>query len=260
MMNMAHERLSGWEAEIVAALPRSWRVECWKEVASTMDMARGLSILPGAAALVMAERQSHGRGRQGRAWVDPAVGFLGTFVFSTERPIGELGGFSLAAGIAVYDVLRGLGCPVGLKWPNDVLSERGDKVSGILVELVSSGNITTVLTGIGVNLAGEPSGVPGVSSVAALSGAQLSAPQFAVKLAPALWDAWREFEHGGLEALRRRWLEGALYMGRTIAVDTGSETIRGVFTGIDSIGRLVLDVGGKAAVVTAGHIVERPSL
>lgn len=251
-------RNTPWEARIVAALPRGWRVDCYREVASTMDVARAFAVRPGEAALVMAESQSHGRGRQGRSWVAPTSGFLGTFVFTTAREVQSLGGFSLAAGVAVHEVLTELGCQVGLKWPNDLLSADGKKIGGILVELVPSGNITTVLTGIGVNLAGEPNDIAGVTSVSTLSGVIATPPDFAIRLAQKLWDVWVEFDRSGLESLRRRWLDVALFLGDSIGIDTGQETVRGVFTGIDSIGRMVLDVNGTARVVAAGHIVERP--
>jgi BirA family biotin operon repressor/biotin-[acetyl-CoA-carboxylase] ligase len=258
MEHLAGPRLAAWEQEIAAALPSWWRIECYTELTSTMDRAREIPGAVGEPGLVLAERQFHGRGRQGRAWVAPARGFLGTFVFTTAKPIADLGGFSLAAGIAVCDVLRELDCPVGLKWPNDVLSERGGKIAGILVELVARGAETVVLTGIGVNLAGEPAAVEDVTSVETLSGRAIEVPTFSARLAVALWDIWSLFESRGLDSVRRRWLESALYLGRILAVDTGQETVRGVFTGIDAIGRLVLDVDGKAQVVAAGHIVERP--
>jgi BirA family biotin operon repressor/biotin-[acetyl-CoA-carboxylase] ligase len=225
-----------------------------------MDTARGFSVRPGEAALVMTERQPQGRGRQGRSWVAPSAGFLGTFIFTTGRQVNALGGFSLAAGVAVYEVLRELGCHVGLKWPNDLLTPDGRKIGGILVELVPSGDLTTVLTGVGVNLAGEPQGVAGVTSVETLGGTPIAPPDFAIRLAEKLWSIWLEFEAHGLETIRHRWLEVALYVGDVIGVDLGQETVRGVFTGIDSIGRMVLDDGGTARVVAAGHIVERPGL
>ena len=253
-------RHTAWEARIVAALPRGWRVDCYREVPSTMDVARAFSVRPGEAALVMTESQSHGRGRQGRSWVAPMSGFLGTFVFTTAREVQSLGGFSLAAGVAVHELLTELGCEVGLKWPNDLLSTDGKKIGGILVELIPSGNLTTVLTGIGVNLVGEPTDVVGVTSVSTLCGGIVAPPDFAIRLAQKLWDVWIEFDRDGLETLRRGWVDAELFVGDTIGVDTGKETVRGIFTGIDSIGRMVLDVNGAARVVAAGHIVERPGI
>jgi len=260
MGNPAGQRIALWEREISSSLPPCWRVECYTELTSTMDRAREMPASMAEPGLVIAERQVHGRGRQGRVWVGPVRGFLGTFVFTTAKPIAELGGFSLVAGTALYDVLGELDCPVGLKWPNDILSVRGAKVAGILVELVARGADTVVLTGIGVNLAGEPPEVEDVTSVESLSGSQIPLPEFSVRLASRFWDLWKNFESRGLDSVRRRWLDGALYLGQILAVDTGRETVRGVFTGIDAIGRLVLDVEGKAHVIAAGHIVERPRL
>lgn len=253
-------RSMAWEQQIVAALPPQWQIECYSELTSTMDAARFIPTTRETPGLVVAERQTHGRGRQGRAWIGPAVGFLGTFVFTTTLPTASLGGFSLAAGVAVHRVLRDLDCDVGLKWPNDVLSKQGAKIGGILVELVSRGGETVVLTGMGINLAGEPAEVEDVSSVATLTGRTIEVPEFAALVAERLWETWREFERVGFEGVRQQWLEAALYLGQPLAVDTGGETVRGIFTGVDSFGRLILDVAGRAHVVSAGHIIERPRL
>ena len=89
--------------------------------------------------VLLAERQSGGRGRRGRAWASPLAANLYLSVArGFEGGLARLGGLSLVAGVAVAEALRVLGAvEAGLKWPNDVVVVEGDglrKLGGILVE------------------------------------------------------------------------------------------------------------------------------
>jgi len=95
--------------------------------------------------VVVAERQTSGRGRFGREWVSPVGGLYATFILKAS-PIP-----SIRAGVAVIGALKDLGLDVRLKWPNDVLVGE-KKVAGILVE----GADDLHLVGIGVNLTSTP--------------------------------------------------------------------------------------------------------
>ena len=106
-------------------------------------------------ALVLAEHQTAGRGRHGRAWADAAGQNL--LVSLVLRPPAsaraDLGWLPLAAALAVADAVapRVPAGAVALKWPNDVLLG-GRKVCGILAEAASAGAATTVVLGVGLNV------------------------------------------------------------------------------------------------------------
>jgi BirA family biotin operon repressor/biotin-[acetyl-CoA-carboxylase] ligase len=101
--------------------------------------------------LLAAEEQTAGRGRRGRRW-HSAPGASATFSLACRigRPARELPGLSLVAGVAAARALRGLGVPVQLKWPNDLVVGEA-KLGGILVETRSSTSGTLAVFGIGVN-------------------------------------------------------------------------------------------------------------
>lgn len=108
--------------------------------------------------VLLAERQTAGRGRRGRAWESPLAANLYLSLARTfEAGLARLGGLSLVAGIAVAEALRELGAPqVGLKWPNDLVVEQGNgllKLGGLLVEGggESAGPVRAVI-GIGINV------------------------------------------------------------------------------------------------------------
>ena len=107
-----------------------------------------------ADVVAVAETQTGGRGRRERLWVSPHGRSLSvSFGWPTRLGLSELGGLSCVVGLAVASALRECGAPdVGLKWPNDVLYQ-GHKLCGILIELVGGISRTTVVIGIGVNVA-----------------------------------------------------------------------------------------------------------
>ncbi len=120
------------------------RVVVVRETASTQDAARRLAALPGT--IVVAWRQTAGRGRLGRAWADTleegiAASFVVTAPGQTERLAVAC---AVAAARAAESVLDR---SVGIKWPNDIVVD-GRKLAGILIE--QSGERAVV--GIGMNV------------------------------------------------------------------------------------------------------------
>lgn len=129
---------------IAAALPASERARlaqievAWSLDSTNSELLRRTAPAQGAAVL-LAERQTGGRGRRGREWASPLAAHL---YLSLSRHFGgglaRLGGLSLVAGIAAVEALHGLGYEgVRLKWPNDlvVLDPQGlRKLGGLLIE------------------------------------------------------------------------------------------------------------------------------
>lgn len=131
-------------AAIVDALPRDARAQLAAlEVAWSIDSTNTALLRaplpPRGARALLAERQTGGRGRLGRAWASPLAAHV---YLSLARGFGgglaRLGGLSLVAGVAVAQALHGLGfAQVRLKWPNDVVIDDGvqlRKLGGLLVE------------------------------------------------------------------------------------------------------------------------------
>ena len=133
-----------------------YRVHYFEELNSTQETARALAeegIAQGA--VVIAERQTAGRGRMGRAWHSPSgVNLYCTIVLRPAIPLAEVPRLSLVAGVAAAEAIEreapGL---VALKWPND-LWLGGRKAGGIIAEAVTSSRqeLQCVLLGIGINV------------------------------------------------------------------------------------------------------------
>ena len=156
----------GQPAEALAARLGLARVVTLDEVTSTMDVAHALAA-DGAPAgtLVLAERQTAGRGRAGKQWSSPAG--TGLWLTLVERPRDRAGleVLSLRVGLEVANALDGLApSPVQLKWPNDLYAA-GRKLAGVLVEARwREQRPDWVAIGVGLNVAPPP----GVTTAAGL--------------------------------------------------------------------------------------------
>lgn len=203
--------------------PAARRVHVVPECTSTQDIARSLLTTPDAlGTLVITARQTAGRGRLGRAWLDDhAQSIAATFITDAGPGAPFL---SLAAGLAAHRAAQ-LAVPntarLGLRWPNDVVevSPPHRKLAGVLVEVTG----TFALVGIGINVLQRDADWPAELAPRAASLAQLDstwtraqtidalASMFSMSLARAAHElaaAWqrldtlvattRTFEHNGV--------------------------------------------------------------
>ena len=139
---------------IVENSPWAIRPRWFESISSTNDIAKQ----DADECLVVAGRQSAGRGRRGRQWLSEEGGLYMSFGLKPALPPQVIGAVTLAAGLAVA---RAIGPEAMIKWPNDI-QLAGKKVCGILCELITESDwISKLVLGIGLNL------VP----VAAMSGA-----------------------------------------------------------------------------------------
>lgn len=198
-----------------------------------------------------AVEQSAGRGRQGRAWVSaPGNLYTSTLVRLRSSDPGPAT-LALVASVALDEALRAYGADPWIKWPNDLFV--GDaKLTGILLE--RSGD--AVVVGIGVNLAHHPESLDRpVTSLAALGLGAPDPASFLQDLAEA-FSRWLTIWRGGLDPVRRRWLERAHPVGTALSVRLPDQaSIDGLFDGLDAGGSLRLRLAsGEVQVIHAGDV------
>ena len=130
------------------------RIHYFPEIGSTMDAARELA-KKGAkeGTIVIAEAQTHGRGRLSRQWLSPRGGIYFTLILRPRISPAYAPRINLMASVVVAATIRKLlGLNAELKWPNDVLIA-GRKVCGILAEMAAETDIVNfVNVGIGINV------------------------------------------------------------------------------------------------------------
>ncbi|MGY6411523.1 MAG: biotin--[acetyl-CoA-carboxylase] ligase [Alkalilacustris sp.] len=227
------------------------------EVDSTMAEAARRS--PERPTWILALRQTAGRGRRGRVWIDPAGNFAATLALPLTAPAPEAALYSFVAALALRDALAHWVAPdrLGLKWPNDVLLD-GGKVSGILLESAGQGGaVTRLAIGIGVNLRTAPPAEGHHVAPAALaqaSSAEVTPEAFLDRLAPAFAARQALFQADGFGPIRAEWLAHAARLGQRVTARTTRETLSGVFETLDPTGALVLATAEGRRSIPAGEV------
>lgn len=230
------------EQELLNGQSSLTAVRYFLETKSTMEDARAIlsEISQNDFALVMANTQTAARGRQGKKWLSAKEGFWGTFVFHNPLGLEALTGFSLVVGCVVHRVCKTLRVDTFLKWPNDVYSSKGDKLAGLLVEIVTHAGQSWLLCGIGLNIAGEPKEhfSPASISLQSLDASCLDSLFIAKLLASELNSAWRQFQISGFKAFKSEWLAAAYRLNSLVEID---QAISGKFVGLGDNGSLLLE-------------------
>lgn len=224
-------------------------VEIHAELASTndwaMQQARRLDLA--TPRLIVAERQTAGRGRGANRWWsdDGALTFSLLLDIKENLPAERWPQVSLTVGLAVCEALQmlGPGIPIGLKWPNDVQID-GRKICGILVEIPPP-PLGRLVIGIGINVNNSFAAAPPEIQGIAVSLSEVAMLPF--DLNDVLLCVLRRLaEHLELLAeqrldLPRRWREQCVLTGRFVEVAMNERRIRGCCQGVDQDGALVVD-------------------
>ncbi|MEP5938913.1 MAG: biotin--[acetyl-CoA-carboxylase] ligase [Erythrobacter sp.] len=204
---------------------------------------------------LVADRQTDGRGRQGREWFDGHGNFMGSTLVRLGPNDPPAQTLSLMVGIAVYDAVLPLvpdAFALKLKWPNDVLLN-GAKLAGILLESEAD----AIVIGIGVNLRQAPK-LEGREAIAIADvTTALERDEFAPTLARGLRDELARWRQYGLEPLLSKWKAVAYPEGTSISVHDGNgEPLAGTYAGLTDTGSLLLRLAdGETRAIHAGDVV-----
>ena len=226
-------------------------VEVHPSISSTNDRALALA-RSGAVSglLVVALRQTAGRGQRGRQWVSPpGAGMYASFVLRPRLTARLAPALTLVAGVALRNALQPiLPIELGLRWPNDLLvvenPHRGQKLAGILLEAAADHQrIEHAIIGIGVNLTRvvlTPELDPFVTSLEALHATETGLAPVLARVANHLEQAVRSVETDGLGPAVSAWSQHAIGLGNLVRFDDGSQHHHGRLVGLAEDGALLL--------------------
>ena len=240
-----------------------WRVEHFDEIDSTNTWvgARALEGEP-EGLVALADFQTQGRGRRDRRWEAPAGSAL--LCSLLLRPDVGLDAVQLGVALVALSLRAALGrltqLSCDLKWPNDLLI-RGDKVAGLLAEVVASEDGVALIVGCGVNLTSHPDATAS-TSVRDASGLSLTPRQLLDELLAEVASRRTLLEDAtGRSALREEY-EGALAtLGQRVRVTVVDGEHVGEAKRVDDAGRLVVDLDGVERTFSAGDVVHlRPQV
>jgi len=222
-------------------------VEYHDAVPSTNDRARELAADGAGDVVVLADRQTGGRGRRGREWSSPSGGVWASLVLRPDLPPARVPLLTLAAAVAVTDAAREAGVSdAAIKWPNDVVvpdgdSERGGrKLAGVLTEMEGEASrVSWVVVGAGVNANVDPGDLDGDATSVRAEAGDVSRRAFVQRVLER-FDELRADPDAVLDA----WRDRAATIGRRVRVDLGGgETVEGVAVDVTEHGALVVDTG-----------------
>ncbi|MFM7718592.1 MAG: biotin--[acetyl-CoA-carboxylase] ligase [Actinomycetota bacterium] len=234
-----------------AGLHAPVRVE--ERTRSTQDLARALAEAGTPAwTVVVAAHQTHGRGREGRTWVDAPGALLCSIVLRPALAPPDSGRIPLLAGAALAEACEEVaGVAIACRWPNDLLRVDPDvagdvKVGGILAEArPGEDRVDWVVLGVGVNVGSAPEGVAGAGALeAGEAGAVLAA---LLRRLPGLLEGDTE------AAVRARYVPRCVTLGRRVRARIAAGAIEGLAVGIGDDGSLLVDDGTGIRAVTSGE-------
>jgi BirA family biotin operon repressor/biotin-[acetyl-CoA-carboxylase] ligase len=241
-------------------------IETVAETGSTnADLLARVDTLNGPL-LRIAENQTAGRGRAGRAWLSqPGAALMFSLAWRFKGPLHQMSGLPMAVGVALAETIASLGVPVQIKWPNDLLRD-GKKLAGILVETQTAKHDTDgaiwAVIGVGLNLVmpDELEAAIGREVAAAPWLAKMDRNQLMAALLSRLAAVLAEFDDTGFAPFAARWNTLHAWQGRDVVIlDQGKVLQQGVAAGVDAIGRLMLDTAQGRAEVLSGDVSLRLS-
>lgn len=234
-----------------------------KEIDSTNNYAKKLAAqgYP-EGTLVIAERQTAGRGRRGRQWhSEPGQAIFMSLILRPVLPIKELSRITLFIAVAVVDTLERFGIKSGIKWPNDVLIN-GRKIAGILTEAVTDmDGIEYIVTGIGLNvnnrIADFPEEFRGIATtMREEAGHSISRVEVLQEFLWQLERGYRQMISGGFGGILAKVRSLSLVIGRDIKIDSVNGITTGRAIDIDNNGFLMVrDSEGNIHNVMSGEIL-----
>ena len=230
---------------------------------STQNFAIELAKRPHEnGSLVIADRQTQGRGRLNRKWASPKGGIWMSILLRPNFEPSYTSLFPMATSLALtVSIEKTLKIKTELKWPNDV-TIKGNKVAGILIDAsVESNKIDYLIIGIGINFKINPGTISksikqkkyGIATL--ISKDQGTRPaELVQQFLLELEKTYNNILTGNVGTIRKEWIKRSSTIGKNVTITTTTGTLKGKVTGIDKTGALILSRNGIVQHVLAGDM------
>ncbi len=231
------------------------KVYYFRETESTNKEAKLATGVPDRS-LFIAEEQTGGRGRLGRAWSSPAGCGIWASIYLKPQKESDISQLTLLAGLAVCRVIENS----KIKWPNDVLLD-DKKVCGVLCEAVMDGErVSRVIVGIGINVNTESFDdelSDKATSVYIETGKKVSRERLLNNVLKEFFDIYDEFIKGGFAGFRDEYKKKCATLFRDVIVIKNGENVRARAVDITENGELVVEINNTREIVNAGEVSVR---
>ena len=241
------------------------RVYYFEELDSTQNFAQQIAAdKKENGTIVIAEKQTSGRGRLDRKWTSPKGGIWFSSIIHPKFDVSSSTLIPILSAVALSKSIKKiLGVETEVKWPNDIILN-GKKVAGILVDAsVQANNIDYLILGIGINfdidtkkLEKRLSKTPNFYGVNSLRGNNNKTPP-KILLKEFLFQFEKNLSSlnkGEKAKIVKEWTKKAAGIGRKITINTSSGKISGISQGIDSDGALKIKTKKKIERILVGDV------
>ena len=225
---------------------REARIHYFSELSSTMDTAKELARknCPDFT-VVIAGRQTSGRGRLNRQWVSDGGGLYFTMVLRPNIPVALSSRMNFLASLTMAHVLREkYQIEAAVKWPNDILVKER-KLSGMLSELEAEADrVFFINIGMGINVNNDPTEIePGATSLKKLMGREISR----IRLLSRFLDEFEDrLNNVDFENVISEWKKYSVTLQRQVKIVTQREVSEGLALDVDENGALVIELADGA--------------
>jgi len=234
----------------------------YESLPSTMDKAAEfVSSNAPEGTLIIAEGQTKGRGRMGRAWVSPKYkGIYFSLIIKPKILPQQAPVLTLISAVAICRALKQqLGIEFQIKWPNDILVNN-KKIAGILTEMSAEMDIVhAIIIGAGINVNNTEASLPdGGSSLKEITGQKINRLSILQSILRCFEKEYLQFLEQGVEPTLSDWRHFSLTLGRRVKLNTNDKRhqIIGEAVDIDSEGGLLVRLdSGLTERVMAGDII-----
>jgi BirA family biotin operon repressor/biotin-[acetyl-CoA-carboxylase] ligase len=216
-------------------------------------------------AVVRADEQTHGRGRQGRDWCSPAgLGLYLSLILRPDIALSQVPQLTMLAALGAARAIESeTNLPANVKWPNDIVL-RGRKIGGVLSEArpreENPQRADYVIVGIGLNVNFAREDLPRDVKIPATSlymetGHVRPLANVMNTLLREIETLYDEYSSGAWHELRAEFARRDILQGQAVRVEASGETYRGEAAGIDEDGTLLVRTPASVRRVVAGDVL-----
>ena len=212
--------------------------------------------------VIHAMKQTSGRGRLNRTWVDLGIGNL--FLSLVLKPSGQFSevytNLTQYLSVCLCKVLESYGIESQIKWPNDVLIN-GKKIAGILSEsVIQGGNFKGIILGVGVNLNAKQSEINLIPDKIATSlnletGNDIDINSFREKLLDEFFSNYDKFLSEGFEMIKHDYISRNCFIGKELNIKVFDRIESGLAKSVNDKGELILEKEDRDLTLTIGDIL-----
>ena len=242
------------------------RVYYFEEIDSTQNFAQNIAAdKKENGTIIIAEKQTSGRGRLDRKWTSPKGGIWFSLIIHPKFDVSSSTLIPILSAVALSKSIKSvLDIETEVKWPNDI-TMNGKKVAGVLVDAsFQTNSIDYLILGIGINfdidtkkLEKRLTKTPNFYGIDSLRGKENKTPpktllkEFLLQFEKNLF----QLDKGEKSKIIKEWTKRAAGIGKKITINTSNGKISGISQGIDNDGALKIKTRNEIKKIYVGDVV-----